>query len=175
MHSDLVEGCRRGDSRDQVKIYELYYKAMYNVALRILHDSAEAEDMMQESFLDAFRKISSYKGEASFGAWLKRIVVNKCLNALNARKVAFSSIDEERQVPDVKQDETPDLKYEVAEVHEGISLLPDGYRVILSLYLLEGYDHEEIGQILKITSSTSRSQYTRARAKLKEWLHNRRS
>jgi RNA polymerase sigma factor (sigma-70 family) len=172
-HAHLVEGCRNGSSRDQVKIYELYYRAMYNTALRMLHDVVEAEDLMQEAFLDAFRKIDSYKGDAAFGSWLKRIVVNKCINVLNKRKAFFTEIDEERNVYSDEEPEQEDLTHQVAEVREGIRQLADGYRVILSLYLLEGFDHDEIAKVMGITASTSRSQYTRARAKLRNWLQNR--
>lgn len=147
---------------------------MYNTAVRMLHDSTEAEDLMQEAFLDAFRKIDSYKGDASFGAWLKRIVVNKSINALNKRKMVFTEINEEREVYyDDNDAPAEDFEYQITEVREGIRQLADGYRVILSLYLLEGFDHDEIAQVLGISSSTSRSQYTRARAKLKNWLQNR--
>lgn len=139
-----------------------------------MHDSAEAEDMMQEAFLDAFRKIASFKGESTFGAWLKRIVVNKCLNQIKRNKLQYSSIQDEREVLALpEEDDNAQMDYKVEEVREGIRQLPEGYRVIISLYLLEGYDHEEIGQVLNISASTSRSQYTRAKVKLKDWLLNR--
>lgn len=172
MHADLVEGCRNGDSQAQLKLYQLYYDAMFNTAVRIVHDSAEAEDLMQEAFLDAFRKIDSFKGDSSFGAWLKRIVVNKSINKWQQRKWDFESLDGSKERIAEPEEQPADLQYKVEQVYEGIRQLPDGYRVILSLYLLEGYDHEEIGHVLGISASTSRSQYTRAKAKLKVWIQN---
>ena len=169
MHEELISGCRRGDSKSQMQLYSLYHKAMYNTAFRIVHDSMEAEDLMQEAFFDAFDRIDTFKGESTFGAWLKRIVVNKSINQLRARKLELEVLDEEKhERPEEDFSLEPSMNIEM--VQEGIESLPEGYRIILSLYLLEGYDHEEIAGILGIKSSTSRSQYTRARAKLKTVL-----
>ncbi|MCB0395566.1 MAG: sigma-70 family RNA polymerase sigma factor [Flavobacteriales bacterium] len=155
-----------------MQLYKLYYKAMYNTSLRIVKDVAEAEDLMQEAFLDAFRKLDSYKGDASFGSWLKRIVINKSLDTIKKRKIVWESLDDHTgQVRSDENESEPDnLNYEVARVREAISELPDGYRTILSLYLLEGYDHDEIASIMDISSSTSRSQFNRAKNKLRTIL-----
>jgi len=129
----------------------------------------EAEDIMQESFLSAFEKIDTYSGTVSFGAWLKKIVVNRSLDALNKRKAVFEDIESHVGIRDERDDESEryqEIDIRVAEVKEAIERLPDGYRVILSLYLLEGYDHDEIAEILSINSSTSRSQLSRAKQKL---------
>ena len=169
LHQDLIDGCATGDQKAQFQIYKLYYKAMYNTSLRIVSDTMEAEDIMQESFLSAFDKIETYSGVVSFGAWLKKIVINRSLDALNRRKAIFEDIDSHVGIRDESGDETArneeiDVKEE--EVKEAIERLPDGYRIILSLYLLEGYDHDEIAEILSINSSTSRSQLSRAKQKL---------
>ena len=169
IHQDLLDGCKDGDQKAQFQIYKLYYKAMYNTSLRIVNDTMEAEDIMQESFLSAFEKIDTYSGTVSFGAWLKKIVVNRSLDALSRRKAIFEDIDTHLELrdesgEDSSRNEEIDLKVE--EVKEAIERLPDGYRIILSLYLLEGYDHDEIADILAITSSTSRSQLSRAKQKL---------
>jgi len=169
LHQDLLDGCKTGDQRAQFQIYKLYYKAMYNTSLRIVNDTMEAEDIMQESFLSAFEKIDTYSGTVSFGAWLKKIVINRSLDALSKRKAIFEEIDYHIGIKDDSPDDTirkeeVDIKVEV--VKEAINRLPDGYRIILSLYLLEGYDHDEIGEILSISSSTSRSQLSRAKQKL---------
>jgi len=141
---------------------------MYSVCLRIINNEAEAEDIMQESFLKAFRKIDTYKGEVSFGAWLKKIVVNSSLDCLKKRKVKFGCIDERTlEMPD---DEDMNGQPDIRLLKKAIRLLPDGYRTVLSLYLIEGYDHDEISQILGISSSASRTQYSRAKNKLKELL-----
>jgi RNA polymerase sigma factor (sigma-70 family) len=169
IHQDLIDGCKTGDQKAQFQIYKLYYKAMYNTSLRIVSDTMEAEDIMQESFLSAFEKIETYSGTVSFGAWLKKIVVNRSLDALSRRKAIFEDIDSHIGIRDESGDETArneEIDVKVEEVKEAIERLPDGYRIILSLYLLEGYDHDEIAEILSINSSTSRSQLSRAKQKL---------
>ncbi len=141
---------------------------MYSVSLRIVNDEMEAEDVMQEAFLKAFSKINTYKGEVSFGAWLKRIVVNRSLDYLKKRKVQFEEVNERTtQIADyaIKVKEV-----DVQMLKKAIQNLSDGYRVVLSLYLIEGYDHEEISQILGISNSASRTQLLRAKNKLKELL-----
>ncbi len=169
IHQDLIDGCKTGDQKAQFQIYKLYYKAMFNTSLRIVNDTMEAEDVMQESFLSAFEKIDTYSGAVSFGAWLKKIVINRSLDILNKRKAIFEDIDthvgiRDNSPDDIAQKEELDVRVE--EVKEAINRLPDGYRIILSLYLLEGYDHDEIADILGINSSTSRSQLSRAKQKL---------
>lgn len=169
LHQDLLDGCKEGDQKAQFQIYKLYYKAMYNTSLRIVNDTMEAEDIMQESFLSAFEKIDTYSGAVSFGAWLKKIVVNRSLDALNKRKGIFEDIDTHTALRDESDDylsSSEEVDVRVEEVKEAIERLPDGYRIILSLYLLEGYDHDEIAEILSINSSTSRSQLSRAKQKL---------
>jgi RNA polymerase sigma-70 factor (ECF subfamily) len=169
LHQDLLDGCKTGDQKAQFQIYKLYYKAMFNTSLRIVNNSMEAEDIMQESFLSAFEKIDTYSGTVSFGAWLKRIVINRSLDALGKKKAVFEDIEShfgimDNSPEDAVRNEEVDVKVE--EIKEAIEKLPDGYRIILSLYLLEGYDHDEIAEILKISSSTSRSQLSRAKQKL---------
>jgi len=169
IHQDLIDGCRNGDQKAQFQIYKLYYKAMYNTSLRIVSDTMEAEDIMQESFLSAFEKIETYSGTVSFGAWLKRIVINRSLDALNRRKMIFEDIEGHHEIRDTSSEETmyvEDINSKIEEVKNAIERLPDGYRIILSLYLIEGYDHDEIAEILNISSSTSRSQLSRAKQKL---------
>jgi RNA polymerase sigma-70 factor (ECF subfamily) len=176
IHQDLIDGCKTGDQKAQFQVYKLYYKAMFNTSLRIVNDTMEAEDVMQESFLSAFEKIDTYSGTVSFGAWLKKIVINRSLDALNRRKAIFEDIDTHIGIRDDSGDETAqkeELDVRVEEVKEAINRLPDGYRVILSLYLLEGYDHDEIAEILGISSSTSRSQLSRAKQKLISELKER--
>jgi RNA polymerase sigma factor (sigma-70 family) len=169
LHQDLIDGCKIGDQKAQFQIYKLYYKAMFNTSLRIVGDTMEAEDIMQESFLSAFEKIDTYSGTVSFGAWLKKIVINRSLDALNRRKAVFEDIESYIGIKDETDEDTEryeEVDIRVEEVKDAIDRLPDGYRVILSLYLLEGYDHDEIAEILSINSSTSRSQLSRAKQKL---------
>lgn len=168
VHQDIIDNCRKGDRKAQFQLYRLYFKNMYNLSLRILNDSHEAEDIMQEAFLAAFDNIHSYGEQVSFGAWLKRIVINRSIDALKKRKFDFVSIEEGGDPPAPADEGSDDeqARFKAEEIHRCIKLLPDGYRVILSLYLLEGFDHEEIAEILSISASTSRSQYTRAKRRL---------
>lgn len=174
IHSELIGLCRKHDSTAQFKLYKLYYKAMFNTSLRIVNQHADAEDIMQEAFLTAFSKIDSFKGEVSFGAWLKRIVVNLSLDYLRKKKKVQMVYDTEgltlgTETPSYFCDEK-DEAVVLQKVQETIPNLPDGYRIIFTLHLIEGYDHEEIAEILKITPSTSRSQLARAKKKLIEML-----
>lgn len=175
IHQDLIEGCKQHDRSSQFKIYKLYYKAMFNTSLRILNDSAEAEDNMQESFLDAFRKIDHYSGEGTFGSWLKRIVVNNALDILRKKREQISIEDAGLDFPDEgDQESEEETQFQVQEIKKAINQLPEEYRIILSLYLLEGYDHEEISEILKISYNNSRTRYSRARQKLLQIIsHNK--
>lgn len=173
IHQHLIDGCKGGSSEAQYQLYRLYSKAMMNVAWRITNSDADAEDILQESFLSAFRNIHSYKGEAAFGAWLKRIVVNKAINHIRKKRLELSSVE----VSDVDMPEEPaghendaETMLSVQRIKKAIPLLPDGFRLVLSLYLLEGYDHREIAEILGITESTSKSQFNRAKNRLREIL-----
>jgi len=168
IHQDLIDRCRQRDSKAQFQLYKLYYRSMYSVSLRIVNDEMEAEDVMQESFLNAFKKIETYRGEVSFGAWLKRIVVNRSLDVVKKRKVKFEEINE--RTTEIEDYHMPVKEIDPKVLKNAIQQLPDGYRIVLSLYLLEGYDHDEISQILGISNSSSRTQLLRAKNKLKELL-----
>ncbi|TKC12506.1 sigma-70 family RNA polymerase sigma factor [Pedobacter polaris] len=168
-HVELVNECRNGNRKAQFELYKLYANAMYNVALRIVNDDAEAEDVLQEAFLDAFNRIADFRQETTFGLWLKQIVINRSINYLRKRKLELVSLDEVEVADEPATDyEETTLKVEAIKV--AMNELPDGYRVVLTLYLFEGYDHEEIAHILKITENTSRSQYMRAKRKLNSLL-----
>ncbi len=142
---------------------------MYNVCLRMVGSQVDAEDVMQEAFLNAFTKIDTYQGVVSFGAWLKKIVINRSLDYLKKRKVKFEELNE--KIPDEEPVSIDISEIQMEKLKNAIQQLPDGYRVVLSLYLLEGFDHEEIAQILGISNVSSRSQYMRAKLKLREMLH----
>ncbi|MEN8157328.1 MAG: sigma-70 family RNA polymerase sigma factor [Bacteroidota bacterium] len=171
MHLELIEACRRGDQKAQFELYRLYNRAMYNTTLRIVRDPDDAEDVMQEAFLKAFLKLRSYRGEVSFGAWLKRIVVNRSLDFLRLKKEQIP-LEEAGELEDEQAEapETLEMAYTADTVKRAIHALPDGYRVVLSLILLEGYDHEEVSEILQITNATSRTQYHRAKKRLVKLL-----
>ena len=128
---------------------------------------------MQEGFLSAFQKIESYRGEVSFGAWLKKIIVNKALDVIKVRRSIISIETVNTDFEDEDQNKMFDKPEEVdvEMIKKAIYTLPEGYRIVLSLYLLEGYDHEELSEILKISNATSRTQFHRARKKLVEILN----
>lgn len=169
IHAPLIEECRKGNSRAQFRLYNQYAKAMYNIAYRMLNNREDAEDILQETFVDCFRNINSFRFESTFGAWLKRILINKCINHLQKKRIDLTLTDE---LPNIGYEEEDETVYDISKITRGIEMLPDGYRVILSLYLLEGYDHSEIAQILGISESTSKSQYSRAKEKLRSQLAN---
>ena len=184
-HADLVKRCQLGERRAQYALYYQYVKAMYNVCLRIVNHEAEAEDVLQEAFIDAFTHIGAFRGQSTFGAWLKQIVVNRAINHLRGRQVRLSGLDlvslESNQFGDDDPADQPDwadaeqydedgIQLEVERVRQVMQQLPEGYRVVLSLYLFEGYDHEEIGNVLNISEITSRTQYMRGKRRLLELL-----
>lgn len=146
---------------------------MYNVGFRITGNEADAEDVLQESFMSAFKNLDSYRGDASFGSWIKKIVINKAINTLKKRKMELWPDDKNFDVPTEESEGEYMPELSVDRVKVAIQELPDGYRSVLSLYLLEGYDHQEIGEIMGITESTSKSQLNRAKSKLKELLMNK--
>ncbi len=167
IHEELINACLLGDQKAQLKIYKLYYKAMYNTANRILNHQMEAEDVMQEAFLDAFQKIYQYDQSATFGSWLKRIVINKSLDRLKKIKKEFSFDELKNEIVAVEEEDYFEvLSMKIEAIRAGMKKLNDGYRVILSLYLLEGYDHQEISEILGISYSAVRTRYSRARQRL---------
>ena len=168
---ELIARCREGDRHAYHQLYKRYNRAMFNVGYRIVNDADEAKDVLQDAFISAFNNLETYRGDSAFGAWLKRIVVNKAINLVRRRK--FERLPESESF-DVSEetviDEFEGYPFDIGKVRRAIEQLPDGYRVVLSLYLLEGYDHGEIGEILGISESTSKSQFNRSKKKLKEIL-----
>jgi RNA polymerase sigma factor (sigma-70 family) len=169
MHHELLESCKKGNTEAQMKVYRLYFRPMYHVSLRILGDRMEAEDVMQEAFLTAFQNLGTVDLNTSFGGWLKRIVVNRSLDALRKRK---DQVDLVADIPDEIipepdwQNEEETVEEKVRKVKRAMQLLPEKYRMVLNLSLFEGYDHDEIGQILGVPASTSRAQLSRGKQKL---------
>jgi len=146
---------------------------MYNISYRITNDPDDAADVLQEAFLSAYRNMGSFKGEASIGAWLKKIVVNASINHIKKRRILYEPIEYHEAEGEETGMRDEDIILELDRVKEAIQQLPDGFRAVFSLYLLEGYDHGEVAEILGITESTSKSQYNRAKKRLKEILKER--
>ena len=169
---ELIERCKQGDTLGYKELYQRYARAMYNTCLRIVSSVTEAEDVLQESFAEAFRNLHKFEYRTSFGGWLKQICINRSINQLDKRKIDW--VDIEGTGTHEKADETyvdeDAIQLKVEAVKKAIMELPDGYRTVLSLYLLEGYDHEEIAEILHVATSTTRTQYIRAKQKLLQIL-----
>jgi len=172
LHREIIELSKTGNSRAQYQLYQLYARAMYNICYRMMNSREEAEDMLQESFSEAFLKLGTFRFESAFGAWLKRITVNKCINALKKKKADLVPVEELPESTEESDTAPGDPGLTVEQVQHAMEQLPEGYRVVFSLYLLEGYDHGEISQIMGISEATSKSQYSRARKKIKEILNH---
>ena len=172
IHQEIVDRCKTGDKIAYKELYDLYSKAMFNICYRITNDRYEAEDVLQEAFVSAFKNIGAFRGESSFGGWLKKIVVNRSINHMKKKRLELTSLEENLDKADLNyRDEVLDdperFAYNIEMIKKAVNLLPHGYRMVFSLYLLEGYDHAEIAQIMEISESTSKSQYNRAKKKLK--------
>jgi RNA polymerase sigma factor (sigma-70 family) len=168
LHDELVERCKQGDSRSFAELYRKYSKAMYNTSLRIVNNTGDAEDVVQEAFTDAFRSLEDFHYKSTFGAWLKRIVINKSINYLRKRKMDMIDIDKTNigHLPEEDTTDEQEIQMKVEDIKKAVGLLPNGYRTVLTLYLFEGYDQEEIAEILQVSHATVRTQYMRAKQKL---------
>ena len=166
----LIERCKQGDAKAQAALHRNYLKAMQRIAFRITGDWMEAEDVIQEAFMRAFSHLHSFKAEATFGAWLKRIVINTAINHLKRRKAEWVPLDPDKF--DVAEEEPRPAAspWNLAQIERAIQQLPDGYRQVFELYEKEGYDHKEIGYILNISEATSKSQFSRAKRRLRQML-----
>lgn len=168
-HKDLIERSKLGDRKMQYKLYSLYVDAMFNVSIRIVKIKEDAEDVVQDSFIDAFKHLNSFKYESTFGSWLKRIVINKSINYLKVKRIPIIAL-EEQEYWITEEEEIKEEQLDLKKIKNAIKTLPRGYQTIINLYLIEGYDHNEIGEILEISVSTSKSQYHRAKKKLIELI-----
>lgn len=167
-----VKNLKNGDEVAAMNIYNMYSKAMYNTLVRITGNSVEAQDLLQEAFVKAFKKIDTFREEATFGAWLKRIVVNTGLEFLRKKKVNFDAL-EDHSLEDMEEEAAEEPMVDPELIHECIKQLPSGSRTVLTLYLLEDYSHKEIAEKLDITVSTSKTQYMRGKKLLKELIKNK--
>ncbi|WP_353777958.1 sigma-70 family RNA polymerase sigma factor [Winogradskyella sp. 3972H.M.0a.05] len=170
---EIVEKCKQNDRQAQLQLYNQYCDGMYIVARRFVNDTMEAEDIVQEAFIRAFTKLDQYKGEVTFGAWLKRIVINKSIDLLKSKKQHMQDLEDVHLKvvdTDYENDWLVEDTITVEEVKAAIAQLSDKYKYVLMLYLIEGYDHQEISQILDISEVASRTQLSRGKVKLKELL-----
>jgi RNA polymerase sigma factor (sigma-70 family) len=168
----LLERCKENNEKAQLTLYNQYYRAMFNVSYRIVGDSHLAEDVMQESFLKAFTKLDSFIGNVTFGSWLKKIVINTSINELKKlNKYQFDSLDEKIEVVDFNEELENYSELKVESVLKTIQSLKSNYKIILTLYFIEGYDLEEITGILNITNENCRTMMSRAKESLRKKLN----
>tara|TARA_R110002050_G_scaffold298901_1_gene463094 strand:- start:33940 stop:34539 length:600 start_codon:yes stop_codon:yes gene_type:complete len=167
---DIVEQCKRNDRKAQLKLYNQYCQGMFCVAMRFIKNPDDAEDIVQESFIKAFQKINQYKGQVSFGAWLKRIVVNKSIDFLKSQQLKTVELNEGYMHVAEDEDWSVADSVTVKEVMHAIAGLPDKYRYVVQLFLVEGYDHNEISEILGISYTACRTRLLRGKGQLKEML-----
>ena len=169
----IVEKCKQNDRKAQMQLYNQYCNGMLIVALRFVKDTMEAEDIVQEAFIKAFSKLEQYKAEVTFGAWLKRIVINKCIDALKSKRQRSIELEEHHLNvvdADYENEWLVDDEITIEEVKTAIERLPEKYKFVVMLYLVEGYDHQEISEILNISEVASRTQLSRGKQKLQNEL-----
>ncbi|GLB50818.1 RNA polymerase sigma factor [Neptunitalea lumnitzerae] len=170
---NIIEKCKKNDRKAQLQLYNSYCEGMFHVAYRFLKSVEDAEDAMQESFIKAFKKLHQYHGDVTFGAWLKKIVINHCIDQLKYEKKQLVSLEDQLLEPIQHEEEviSESLVIEIKEhILEAIDKLSDKYRLVVLLYLVEGYDHKEISEILDITETASRTKLLRGKRKLQEYL-----
>jgi len=166
----ILQGCLQNNAAAQKKLYEMYSPKMLAVCYRYAHNKEDAEDMLQEGFIKVFAQMHTFENRGAFEGWIRRIVVHTCINILKRNKKFNESVDLiHANSLHVKEDAIPSV-LQAKQVVECIRLLPIGYRTVLNLYAIEGFSHREIGSMLDIEESTSRSQYTRAKAMLEDIL-----
>ncbi len=171
----ILESCKKGDAISYQVLYNKYAKAMFNTCLRIVNNRADAEDILQEAFCDAFQNLDAYEYKSTFGSWLKKIVVFKAINKVKRDRQRWFEITDTTSST-LQEEETIDeaeFAWKVEEIKKAIYQLPDGYRTVLCLHLLENYKHSEIAILLDVSASTVRTQYIRAKSKLIQLLKNR--
>ncbi len=167
----LVAKCKQGDRHSYELLYRQYAKAMFNTSIRIVNNTADAEDVLQEAFAAAFQ-LESFDYSSTFGAWLKRIVINKSIDVLRRRNLVVVEMNESafQTLTDTEPVDEEQIQLKANEIIKAMILLPGGYRTVLSLYLFEGYDYEEISEIMNISATTVRTQYHRGKQKLLQLL-----
>lgn len=167
---DVVEQCKANNRKAQMQLYKQYCEGMFRVAMRYVQNANDAEDVVQESFIKAFQRIHQFKGEVTFGAWLKRIVINRSIDFLKARKQRLVELDENYLQVTEDEDWTVDSDITIDQVKVAIEKLPEKYRFVVMMFLIEGFDHREISQVLDLTETTSRTRLLRGKSYLKELL-----
>jgi RNA polymerase sigma factor (sigma-70 family) len=170
----MLQGCIKNDASSQQELYHMYSPKMLSVCYRYAKNREDAEDMLQEGFIKVFMQIRQFQNRGALEGWIRKIMVHTCINSLKKNKKFSESVDIiYANSIHVREDAIPSI-LQAKQVVECIRLLPMGYKTVLNLYAIEGYSHKEIGEMLDIEESTSRSQYTRAKAMLEDILIRKR-
>jgi RNA polymerase sigma-70 factor (ECF subfamily) len=174
IEQSLIAGCLEKDAAAQRELYNRFSPKMLSVCYRFAHNREDAEDMLQEGFIKVFTQIHTFQNKGVFEGWIRRIIVHTCINFLKKHKKFSDTVElDYANTIYVKEESLPSL-IQAKQVVESIRLLPIGYRTVLNLYAIEGYSHKEIGEMLDIQESTSRSQFTRAKVMLEQVLIKKR-
>lgn len=168
--NQLIEGCEKGERRAQKALYDQFSGKMFAVCLRYVNDRETARDLLQDGFVKVFHSIGTYTGSGSFEGWVRRIFVNVALEYLRRNDVLREAIDLDQVVESPRSESSALSELSAAELMRLIQRLPTGFRTVFNLFAIEGYSHREIAEMLKISESTSRSQYVRARQVLRKWI-----
>lgn len=169
-NNKLIEACILNNAKAQMQLYDLYCNAMFTIAVRYVNNSMVAEDLMQEAFIKVFKNLEHFKGEVTLGAWIKKIVINQCIDYLKKKKIELVALHENTLNIVIDNDWSVNEEVSVLQIKKTIDSLPEKYKAVLNLYLIEGYSHSEIAQILNISEVASRSQLMRGKNKLKSKL-----
>lgn len=172
--TDIVDKCKANNRKAQLQLYKQYCNGMYGVAMRFLKNENDAEDVVQEAFINAFQKIEQFKGDVTFGAWLKKIVINKSLDFIKRKKEKHLELNDTYLKVVEDDDWTVEVGVTLNQIKLAIAQLPDKYGCVVKLYLMEGYDHAETSGILNITESACRTRLLRGKGLLKELLKDKR-
>lgn len=167
---DVVEKCKANNRKAQIKLYRQYCDGMFSVAMRYVKNGDDAEDIVQEAFIKAFQKIEQFGGDVTFGAWLKRIVINQSIDFLKIRRQALVKLDERYMHIVEDEDWTVEDGITMVDIKEAMECLPEKYKYVVIMYLVEGFDHSEISQILQLKETTCRTRLLRGKGYLKKLL-----
>ncbi len=171
----LIIRCKKNDTKAQSELYKLFSSTLFSICLKYSRNYAEAQDNLQDAFITIFGKINQYKDKGSFEGWLKRITVNTALQRYRKDKM-FQIVNEDHlEDTDVTIDDEDEENIPLQYLLECIQKLPNRYRLVFNLYVLDGYSHKEIGKLLEISDGTSKSNLARARALLKDLVLNYKS
>ena len=166
----IIKGCKKGNKRAQYQFYELFKKLVFSVCMRYAKDVPEAEDIMQDAFVTLYRDLYQYRPIGALGGWVRRVTVNTALQHVRKKRMVFSDVEMHTLSNKVEGDDDIMGVLNAKEIMRMVQLLPDGYRVVFNLYVVEGFSHKEIASQLNISVNTSKSQLSRAKSYLRKIL-----